>query len=116
MNCLLGGAVCAQDKKPEKKHYRLYAGVIGRVEVQLADGGQFQAEKGDVFPVVMFKAEGTKAVLQLAGTTFLLSRDWLELIEDKDLTEAQLNSYRRNAEAYLDWRATQAKAGLDGRK
>ena len=110
--CLIEGRASAQ----AKKHYKLYAKLIGRLEAPLADGGHLQAEKGDVFPVIMFKEQQSKAVLQLAGTSFLITTDWITQVEENELSPEEVASYRRNVQAYLDWRATQAKAALEAPK
>ena len=90
----------------------MYAKVMGNVEVQLANGVPWPVKNGEVFPVVMFKEQQTIAVLQLAGTTFRLSTDWLAMIEEKDLTDENVAAYRAALQGYIDKAAEDAKATL----
>jgi hypothetical protein len=57
----------------------------------------------------MFKEQQTKAILQLAGTTFRVDTSRLKLVEEKDITPAQLGSYRHNVETYISNRSRQWK-------
>jgi hypothetical protein len=98
----------------EKKRFVLYAMLNAETGVQLADGARWVMDKGDTFPVVMFKEQQTKIVLQLAGTTFVTSAANVQIIEEKEVTPGQLATYRANVQHYLDaqaekWKADQAK-------
>jgi len=99
----------------EKKHFVLYAMMLANTEVHLADGAEWVMDKGDTFPVVMFKEQRTKIVLQLAGTSFMTESANVKVIEEKDITSEQAASYRNNVQHYLDGRAEkwkeQAKTG-----
>lgn len=100
---------------PEKKRFSLYATFLEPTPVQLADGAKWQMDKGDTFPVVMFKDQQTRIILQLAGTSFIVNADRVRWFEEKDLTEAQLATYRANVHNYIESRAEkwkeQAKQG-----
>jgi len=85
----------------EKKPYILYATLLERTLVDLADGAKWSMDKGDTFPVIMFKEHQTKAILQLAGTTFWIDTDRLKLVEENEITPAQLATYRHNVETYI---------------
>ncbi len=79
--------------------------------VELEDGATWMMDKGDAFPVIMFKEQQTKIVLQLAGTSFLIPAANVRVLEEKEVTEEVLAAYRRNVASYLDgkskkWRAT----------
>ena len=98
----------------EKKRFVLYATLLENVPVQLSDGSKWNMDKGDTFPVSMYKEQGTKMILQLASATFMVKTTQAMAIEEKDLTELQLQSYRNNVQNYLDsraakWRKEQAK-------
>jgi len=98
----------------EKKHYVLYAMFTTQTRVQLAEGPSWLMDKGDTFPVLMFKDQQAKIVLQLAGTNFATDTTNVKIIEEKDVTQQQLATYRTNVQHYLDgraekWKAEQAK-------
>ena len=112
--CLLIFSFCAVAPAEEKKRYVLYAMLVENTPVQLADGSKWQMDKGDTFPVVMYKDQQTKIILQLAGTSFLVKADRVKVIEEKELTQEQLTTYRTNVSHYLDsrsekWKTEQAK-------
>ena len=93
----------------EKKRFALYGMLLDTLPVDLADGAQWMMDKGDTFPVIMFKEQQTKVMLQLAGTSFMLDVKHIKIIEEKDLTAGELASYRRNVQTYIDTRSEQWK-------
>jgi hypothetical protein len=98
----------------EKKRFILYATMLEPTPVQLVDGSKWMMDKGDTFPVVMFKEQQTQVVLQLAGTTFKTATARVKVVEEKDVTPEQLATYRTNVQNYIDsrsekWKAEQAK-------
>ena len=93
----------------EKKRFVLYAALHESTPVQLADGAKWQMDKGDTFPVIMFKEQQTRVILQLAGTSFMLRADMVKIIEEKDVTPEQLTTYRNNVANYLESRAAKWK-------
>lgn len=100
----------AQGKKP-----LIFALLTRDTPVELADGGKWMMDKGDAFPVVMFKEQHTKMVLQLAGTSFMVPIDNARVLEEKEVTEDLLIVYRRNVANYLEskakkWQAAAAEA------
>jgi hypothetical protein len=98
---IVSGLALFPARGAEKKHYVLYATLLERTLVDLADGAKWSMDKGDTFPVIMFKEHQTKAILQLAGTTFWVDTDRLKVVEENDLTPEQLASYRHNVETYI---------------
>lgn len=109
----VGAVALAKEKKPkEKKPFVLYATMLETTPVQLADGSKWQMDKGDTFPVIMFKEQQTKVILQLAGTSFMIQTDLVRTFEGKDLTEEQLATYRNNVNNYLESRAEKMKTEL----
>ena len=99
----------------EKKHFTLYGMLLDTLPVDLADGAQWMMDKGDTFPVVMYKDQQTKIVLQLAGTSFVIEAKHVRVFEDKELTAAALASYRRNVQTYIDTRSEQWKKRATGK-
>jgi len=93
----------------EKKRFVLYAILNQDMPVQLADGARWMMDKGDTFPVVMYKEQQTKVVLQLAGTSFTTSVIDVKVVEEKEVTPEQLASYRNNVQHYLDGQAEKWK-------
>ena len=83
--------------------------LLDALPVDLADGAQWMMDKGDTFPVIMFKEQQTKVMLQLAGTSFIVDAQRVKFIEDKDLKAGELASYRRNVQTYIDTRSDQWK-------
>jgi hypothetical protein len=83
-----------------KKKFELYAMLTENTPVELADGARWMMDKGDVFPVMMYKEQQTKIVLQLAGTSFLTETSRVRILSPKEIPEG-LASYRRNVETYL---------------
>jgi hypothetical protein len=94
----------------EKKRFVLYAMFMANTDVHLADGTHWIMDNGDTFPIVMFKEQQTKVVLQLAGTTFLTEAVNVMVIQEKNLTSEQLATYRANVQRYLDGRVEKWKA------
>jgi len=105
-------AFCTLAPAQEKKRFVLYAALLESTPVQLADGSKWQMDKGDTFPVVMFKEQQTKIVLQLAGTSFVTDASRVKVIAENELTEAHLSNYRYNVTQYLDSRSEKMKAEL----
>lgn len=100
----------AQEK--EKKRFVLYGILLEGIPVTLADGSRWEMDKGDTFPVVMYKEQRTKLILQLAGTSFLVNAEKVKVIEEKELTEALLATYRSNVANYLESRAKKMRAEM----
>ena len=110
--CLLLAAAAALAlpvQSAEKKHFALYGMLLDSLPVDLADGAQWMMDKGDTFPVVMYKDQQSKVILQLAGTSFVIETKHVRVFEEKELTAAALASYRRNVQTYIDTRSDQWK-------
>jgi hypothetical protein len=97
------------EKPADKKRFALYGMLLDNIPVDLADGAQWMMDKGDTFPVIMFKEAQTKVLLQLAGTNFLVETKHVKVIDEKNLTAGELASYRRNVQTYIDTRSDQWK-------
>jgi len=105
-------ALCTTSVAQEKKRYVLYATFLEETPVQLADGAKWIMDKGDTFPVSMFKEQRTKVILQLAGTTFMTETVRVKTIEEKDVTPEQLATYRTNVQNYINSRSEKMKTEL----
>lgn len=106
---ILLAVLCAPSVAEEKKRFVLYASLLESTGVQLADGAKWMMDKGDTFPVMMYKEQHTKLLLQLAGTTFLVPAERVKVLEEKDVTPEQLATYRDNVKTYLEGRAAKWK-------
>jgi hypothetical protein len=104
---IVSGLALSPASGGEKKPYILFATLLENTPVDLADGAKWIMDKGDTFPVIMFKEHQTKAILQLAGTSFWVDTDRLKLVEEKQITPEQLATYRHNVETYISKRASQ---------
>ena len=110
-------ATSTSGAEAKRKHrYILYATFLEGTPVTLADGAEWLMDKGDSFPVLMFKEQQTQVVLQLAGTNFRTATDRVRILEEKEVTPEILASYRRNVEAYLEGRSKRWKAEASERK
>jgi hypothetical protein len=86
----------------EGKAIVLFATMTEDTPVTLADGAQWMMDKGDSFPVLMFKEQQTKVLLQLAGTNFLAPMTSVRILEENQITSEELAAYRRNVVNYLE--------------
>ena len=89
--------------------------LLDTLPVDLADGAQWMMDKGDTFPVIMFKEQQSKVMLQLAGTSFIIDAKHVKVIEEKDLKAGEIASYRRNVQTYIDTRSDQWKKRATGK-
>jgi hypothetical protein len=104
--CLLALAASA-----DAKEFKLYAVLLDETRVDLDDGATWLMDKGDVFPVVMYKDMRKNIVLQLAGTQFKIETKRVRILESNEVSEG-LDNYRKNVQAYLDSKAKRLKSEL----
>lgn len=97
---MLGLALGAFAQEPKK--FVLYAVMQEDTPVTVAEGAKWMMDKGDTFPVIMFKEQQTQVILQLAGTTFPVATAKVKIVEAKDATDEMLLSYRRTVINYLE--------------
>ena len=83
-----------------RKPFKLYAEFLQDTPVELSDRAKWMMDKGDVFPVLMYKEMQTKIVLQLAGATFWTETARVRILEENEVP-AGLIRYRKNVETYL---------------
>ena len=91
------------------REFKLYAILLQDLPVELSDGARWMMDKGDVFPVLMYKESQTKIVLQLAGANFMIETKRVRILEESEVP-AGLVVYRKNVDTYLKsksekWRA-----------
>jgi hypothetical protein len=88
----------AQEKA--KKPYVLYAEFVTDSPVELSDGAQWMMEKGDCFPIHMFKQQQTKVVLQLANASFMTETYKVRILKEAEEARAKA-SYQKMVDSYL---------------
>lgn len=93
------------------KEFKLYAILLEETPVELDDGSKWLMDKGDVFPVVMYKDLRKNIVLQLAGTQFRTETKRVRILESGEVAQG-LENYRKNVQAYLDSKAKRLKSDL----
>jgi hypothetical protein len=89
----------------EKKRVVLFATMLENTPVTLDDGARWMMDKGDTFPLLMFKEQQTQVVLQLAGTRFMIPASRVRVLDEKEATPEMLSSYRRNVDNYIESKA-----------
>ena len=114
-----GLVLCAQTQAPGTKRFELYAEFTEDTKVQLSDGAIWMMDKGDCFPVYMFKDQQTKVVLQIASSTFQVDAKSVKVLPDTENDRA-LESYRKNLAEYLNkqpdiWKSEAKKQKSDAK-
>ena len=97
------------------REYKLYAALVEDIPVELSDGAKWMMDKGDVFPVLMFKESQTKVVLQLAGANFITDTKQVRILEAREVP-AGLKIYRKNVETYVKSISEKWKAAYEPKK
>ncbi len=95
--CLL--AFCCLMPAASAREYKLYAALLAETPVELADGSKWVMDKGDVFPVLMFKEMRTKIVLQLDGTNFRIETKTTRILKKEEIAAGLIN-YEKNVGNY----------------
>ena len=99
----------------DAREYKLYAALTEDMPVELSDGAKWMMDKGDVFPVLMFKDSQTKVVLQLAGANFLTDTRRVRILENREVP-AGLLVYRKTVEVYLKTKAEKWRMASEPKK
>jgi len=97
------------------REYKLYAMLLEDMPVELSDGARWMMDKGDVFPVLMYKESQTKLVLQLAGANFITEAKRVRILEEREVP-AGLVVYRKNVETYLKSKSEKWRAAYEPKK
>jgi len=100
----------AMAEPKEKKPYTLYAQFTEDTEVQLSTGARWMMDKGDCFPVYMFRDQQTKLILRLASATFTTEATHIRILKDSE-SGAALLSYRKNVNAFLKTQSEEWQKG-----
>lgn len=99
----------AQTKEKEKKKaFVVYAEFVTDAQVDLSDGSKWAMDKGDCFPVHMFKDSQTKVILQLADATFMTPVYNVRILKPYEEKRAA-ESYRKMLDTYLKTQAENFK-------
>ena len=97
------------------REYKVYAALNEDLPVELSDGAKWMMDKGDVFPVLMYKESQTKIVLQLAGANFITDTKRVRILEQREVP-AGLVIYRKNVESYVKSISEKWKAAYEPKK
>jgi hypothetical protein len=92
----------------EKKPYIVYAEFVADTPVDLSDGSRWMMDKGDCFPIDMFKERHTKVILKLAGTTFMTPIYSVRILKDSE-AERGRESYQKMVDNYFRTQAAKGK-------
>ena len=95
--------------------FKLYATLLENTPVVLGDGARWAMDKGDTFPVLMYKERQTKIVLQLGGTSFMVDTKVTRLLKDEEIP-AGLANYRKNVATYISGTSDKWKDSHDPKK
>ena len=91
-----------------RKQFKLYAEFLQDTPVELSDGAKWMMDKGDVFPVLMYKEMQAKIVLQLAGATFWTETVRVRILEENEVATGLIR-YRKNVGTYLSGKSDKWK-------
>jgi len=86
----------------EKKPFVKYAELIDTNQVQLSDGSVWIMDKGDCFPIHMFKDRRTVVILKIASATFMVPAYQVREMRNDEQFAAEAN-YQKNVDNY--WKA-----------
>lgn len=95
----------AQTTVRDQKPFELYAEFLQDTRVVLSDNAVWMMDKGDCFPIYMFKDHQTKIVLKLASATFQVDAASMKVLPESQ-NERGLDSYRKNLAQYLNKQPT----------
>jgi hypothetical protein len=97
----LGLPLHAQTTVRAQKPFELYAEFLQDTRVVLSDNAVWMMDKGDCFPIYMFKDHQTKIILKLASATFQVDAANMKVLPESQ-NETALASYRKNLAQYLN--------------
>jgi hypothetical protein len=97
------------------REFKLYAALLQDMPVELSDGARWMMDKGDVFPVLMYKESQTKIILQLAGANFMTETKRVRILEESEVATGLVN-YRKNVETYLKTKSEKWRAAYEPKK
>ena len=94
----------------EKKPFVKYAELIDTNQVELSDGSVWIMDKGDCFPIHMFKDRRTVVILKIASATFMVPAYQIREMRNDEQLAAEAN-YQKNVDNYWKAVAKREKAG-----
>ena len=97
---ILLACTAAQAAPNEKKPFVKYAQLMDTAQVQLSDGSVWIMDKGDCFPIHMFKDRRTNVILRIASATFQIPAYQVREMRD-DEGAAATASYEKNVDNYV---------------
>ena len=114
---LIALAICsAPSQAVEKKRFVLYGTFLEDTPVELSDGARWMMDKGDSFPILMFKEQQTRIVLQLAGAQFSTETSRVKVTPGEEVTSEMVANYRKNVQGYIDGKSEKILKDLKGSK
>ena len=93
----------------EKKAYVRYAEFIVDTEVELSDGSVWRMDKGDCFPIHMFKDQQTRVILKLDTANFSAPMYSVQMVPEREQKRAEA-AYQKMLQTYRESRERQRKA------
>lgn len=92
----------------EKKPYVVYAEFVADTPVDLSDGSKWVMDKGDCFPIHMYKERHTQVILKLADATFMTPVYTVRVMKPNEEKNA-VEKYQKMVDNYLNARAKNLK-------
>ena len=93
------------------REFKLYAVLTQDTEVELSTGARWLMDKGDVFPILMYKEQQTQVVLELSEANFRTETKNIRVLEENELA-AGLANYEQNVRAFQVAKMAKIKARL----
>ena len=88
-----------------------YAELIDTNQVELSDGSVWIMDKGDCFPIHMYKDRRTVVILKIATATFMVPAYQIRVMRADEQAAAEAN-YKRNVDNY--WKAVAKRGKTEG--
>ncbi len=108
--------ICASAQAAEKKPYILYATFLEDTPVELSDGAKWMMDRGDSFPILMFKEQQTVVVLEFAGMKFPAEAGRVKITPGEQVTAEMVANYRKNVRDYIDRKSEKIQRDLRAQK
>jgi hypothetical protein len=96
------------------KEFKLYAVLTQDTEVELNTGARWLMDKGDVFPILMYKEQQTQVVLELSEANFRTETKNIRVLDEHEIPAAVAN-YEQNVRAFQVAKMAKIKARLFAR-
>jgi hypothetical protein len=96
------------------REFKLYAVLTQDTEVELNTGARWLMDKGDVFPILMYKEQQTQVVLELSEANFRTETKNIRVLDENEIPAAIAN-YEQNVRAFQSAKMAKIKARLFAR-